>query len=323
MRVAVLPLLMVLVPACAHGSDLREAIARSAALSDGRIAVTVQDLSTRARASINGDVKMPMMSVFKLALAVVALDTVDHGQLRLDQAIPIAESELEPDQPIAVAWKNGDHAPPLETVLQRMIQDSDNTAADKMVMLLGGAATVTARLRALGVAGIDVIEPEVEIGARLSCPGVSAPAGGWTHAAVAECSEPPEAQAAAAAMRELETSRNDATSDALVDLLARLDGGVMLSAPSRRWLLTTLSGTTTGPRRIKGMLPVGAVVGHKTGTARAGGVSIATNDVGIVTAPDGRRFAIAVLVAGSRAELSVQEDLIACIARDAWNALIR
>src|SRR5262245_55254614 len=40
---------------------------------DGVVAVTVQRLATGTRASVRGDARLPMMSVFKLPLAIVAL----------------------------------------------------------------------------------------------------------------------------------------------------------------------------------------------------------------------------------------------------------
>ena len=65
----------------------------------------------------------------------------------------------------------------------------------------------------------------------------------------------------------------------------------VLSKKSREFLLATMSRTRTGAGagRIKGLLPKGTPVAHKTGTI--GGVA---NDVGFITLPDGRRFAIAV-----------------------------
>ena len=265
---------------------------------------------------------MPMMSVFKLGLAVVALDEVDHGQLRLEQHVPIAEADLEGDDtPTRTAWKNGDHAPALETLLAWMIQDSDNTAADAIYALLGGAGPIMARLHGLGVEAMEIAEPEIAIAARLGCPGATAPAGGWTAAAVAACPELTAEQKAAAGLREIEVSRNDATTDGLVDLLAKLDCGAILSAASNRWLVTTLQGTRTGPARLKGKLPAGTPVAHKTGTARVGDVTVAMNDVGIVTMPSGRRFAIAVMISGTRAPPGLQEDAIARVARAAWDAL--
>jgi len=325
MRIPFTLLLLVAAPACAHGPPLHDRLASTAVTPDGqgRVAVSVLDLSTRTRASIHGEAWMPMMSVFKLPLAVLALDQVDRGQLRLDQRVPIAEADLAPDMPVATAWKNGEHAPTIAELLVWMIQDSDNTAADQMLALLGGGTAATARLHALGVTGIQIVEPEVSIGARLECAGVAAPAGGWTYAAVLSCPDVPEVQQAAASKHEVEASNNVATADGLVDLLARLGEGALLTETSRRWLLQTMEGTHNGARRLKGLLPPGTPVAHRPGTAYTSDVSVAINDVGIVTMPDGRRFAIAVMESGSRASFEAQEDTIARLARSAWDALLR
>ena len=78
--------------------------------------------------------------------------------------------------------------------------------------------------------------------------------------------------------------------------------------------------TGTGAHRIKGMLPADAVVAHKTGTSgTAAGVTAATNDVGIVTLPDGRHLAIAVFVSDSTADEAAREGVIAKAARAAWD----
>jgi beta-lactamase class A len=312
--------------ACAHGASLRDSLARAAVTPDGqgRVAVSVLDLSTGMRASIHGDAWMPTMSVFKLGLAVLTLDQVDHGQLKLDQRLPIAEADVDDSEnmPVAAAWKNGEHAPTIEELLVWLIQDSDNTAADQVLALLGGGTAATARLHALGVMGIQIVEPEVNIGARLDCAGLAAPAGGWTYSAAHSCSDVPEAQQAAAAQHEVAASNNVATADGLVDLLAQLDRGALLTETSRRWLLRTMGGTHNGPRRLKGRLPPGTPVAHRPGTAYSGGMSVAINDVGIVTMPDGRRFAIAVMESGSRASFEAQEDTIARLARSAWDALL-
>jgi beta-lactamase class A len=139
------------------------------------------------------------------------------------------------------------------------------------------------------------------------------------------CPDVPEGQQAAAAQHEVAASNNVATADGLVDLLARLDRGALLAETSQRWLLRTMEGTHNGPRRLKGLLPPGTPVAHRPGTAYTSemGMSVAINDVGIVTMPDSRRFAIAVMESGSRASLEAQEDTIARLARSAWDALVR
>jgi len=114
--------------------------------------------------------------------------------------------------------------------------------------------------------------------------------------------------------------RNWATPDAMVHLLCVLQRGRGLSASSRRLLLGLMTGSTTGPDRIRGLLPVGTVVAHKTGSSgTVNGLTRATNDVGLITLPDGRHLAVAVFVSDTRASDTVQARVIAKIARTAWD----
>ena len=58
----------------------------------------------------------------------------------------------------------------------------------------------------------------------------------------------------------------------------------------------------------------------KTGTSRTlGGLTRATNDVGIALLPDARHLAVAVFVADSKADEAIRDAVIARIARAAWD----
>jgi beta-lactamase class A len=264
-----------------------------------------------------------MMSVFKLPLAIAALARVDAGEWRLDQSVEIAEKELRPGvSSMAEAWKTGQHTFTLESMLKRVIQESDNTAGDKLVAMLE-APKVTAFLRAHEITGVDVAEQEIEIDARTHCPGVAAPAGGWTFPLIDACKADPDAKLAAA-RHEIAAPPNGATTDGLANLLVRLDRGALLSPPSTRWLLDVMAATTTGAARIRAGVPTGTRIEHKTGTGESvGALNTATNDVGIVTLPNGERFAIAVLTAGSRRDAAAREGLIAKVAATAWKHFAR
>jgi beta-lactamase class A len=81
-----------------------------------------------------------------------------------------------------------------------------------------------------------------------------------------------------------------------------------------------MSTTKTFPTRLKGRLPAGTEVAHKTGSSGSrDGVSAATNDVGIITLPDGRHLAIAVFLRDSRAAAEARDAAIAKAARAAWD----
>lgn len=87
---------------------------------------------------------------------------------------------------------------------------------------------------------------------------------------------------------------------------------------------TPSSEITTALKRIKGLLPNGTVVAHKTGTSSTvNGVTAATNDVGLVTLPNGQHLAIAVFVSDSQATDVIREEVIAKVARAAWDEWVR
>jgi beta-lactamase class A len=62
-------------------------------------------------------------------------------------------------------------------------------------------------------------------------------------------------------------------------------------------------------------------VAHKTGYSgvNSDGITTATNDIGIVTLPDGKRFAIAVFVTKTHEAESINESIIASLARASWD----
>ena len=62
---------------------------------------------------------------------------------------------------------------------------------------------------------------------------------------------------------------------------------------------------------------------HKSGTAATShGFTAATNDIGLISLPGGRRLAIAVFVTDSRANEEKRNSVIARIARAAYDAVV-
>jgi beta-lactamase class A len=103
----------------------------------------------------------------------------------------------------------------------------------------------------------------------------------------------------------------------LADLLAQLQNGKLLRPPQTELLLGFMTRAMTGERRLRGNLPAGTPVADKTGTGDAGA---ATNDVGIITLPEGKgHLAMAVLVSGSKLTVEAQEKVIADLARAVYD----
>lgn len=101
----------------------------------------------------------------------------------------------------------------------------------------------------------------------------------------------------------------------------KLQTNRLLSEKSTQLLLKIMTESTTGQKRLKAGLPAGWSVAHKTGTSGdLLGVSPATNDVGILTTPQGKHIAIAVFISNSPASLEDIEKATAQIAAAAVKA---
>ncbi len=268
--------------------ELQKQIEQIAATAKGRVGVEAVVLETGESVSLDAEGRFPMQSVYKFPIAMAALAQVDAGKLKLDERVRVEKSEYVREgmrSPLRDENPNGAEVSVRE-LLRLAVSESDGTASDVLLRLVGGGEAVMRYLNELQVTGLNVVNSEKEIG------------GDW------------------------ETQyKNWASPKGAVSLLRAFHEGRGLSAESRALLLKLMIDTPTGPKRLKGLLPKGAVVAHKTGTsgANARGINAATNDIGIVTLPNGRHLAIAVFVSDSPADLATREGVIAKVARAAWD----
>jgi hypothetical protein len=194
-----------------------------------------------------------------------------------------------------------------------MLLISDNSATDVLLRLAGGGEAVTARMRALGIDGIQVSRPTAL--AIADSMGASLPPGEKyspeLFRKLARTVTPEMLKAAA--QRFDADPRDTSTPEAMAALLERIHRKDLLKPATAELLLDIMRRCRTGQARLKGLLPEGTEVAHKTGTI--GGT---TNDVGILTLPDGAgHVAIAVFVKSSQKEVPARERAIAEIARAA------
>jgi beta-lactamase class A len=288
-------------------------VTRLSKLSGGAMGVTAIHLETGRRVSLNGAEAFPMASAFKVPIAVQLLTRVDQGEIGLDQMVEIKQSDLHPGSgTLTELFNKPGVALSVRNLLELMLLISDNSATDIALRLAGGPAAVTARMRALGCEGIRVDRSTaVLIGDWLGVANLP-PEEKWTPATwmLLAAAVKPEDRAAAAKRFDADP-RDTSTPDAMARLLERIQRKDLLKQNSGELLLDILRRCKTGEARLKGLLPQGTVVAHKTGTI--GGT---TNDVGIITLPDGAgHVAIAVFVKASEKEIPARERAIAEVAR--------
>ena len=200
----------------------------------------------------------------------------------------------------------------IRNLLELMLLISDNSATDVALRLAGGPGAVTERMRALGFEGIRVDRSTaVLISDWLGVTNLP-PEEKWTPAAwmMLAAAVKPEDRAAAAKRFDGDP-RDTSTPDAMARLLERIHRKDLLKAESGALLLDIMRRCKTGEARLKGLLPQGTEVAHKTGTI--GGT---TNDVGIIKLPDNAgHVAIAVFVKSSDKDVPARERAIAEVAR--------
>ena len=256
-------------------------------VTQGPVGAAAMLVETGEIVALNGKHQFPMQSVYKLPIAMAVLHRVDEGSLKLEQKVKVETGDLIPKvhrSPLRDKFPNGVELS-LRELLQYMMVDSDGTACDVLLKLLGGPEEATKYLRNLGVEGIVVAT---------------------TEKAMAESDDV--------------QYRNWSTPEAMVGLLKMLQEELGVSAKSRELLLEFMIKTPTFPGRMKGMLPAGTVVAHKTGSSGTkNGLSRATNDVGLVTLPDGRHIAVAVFVSDTKVDEATRDAVIAKITRAAWD----
>lgn len=146
------------------------------------------------------------------------------------------------------------------SLMSAMIIRSDNHATDVLIRDLGGPRVLQSWLDQHGIKGLRVDRNIAQL---------------------------------LRARRDLYDVRDSSTPRAMVDLLRRIDSGQLLRPQSRAYLLGLMARCSTGKNRIRGLLPPGTRVEHKTGT-----LSGLSTDVGFITLPDGRRVAVAFFARG-------------------------
>ena len=298
-----------------------------AAGTDGTVGAAALHLPSGQHVALNGQVAYPLASVCKLPIAMHILQMVDDGKLRLDQEIEIVPQDVwhswEGD--IGERWVR-QHRWKLDDLIRLMVAESDNTAVHTLFRIGGTAGGMANSFGRWKVKGVRVDRYEGEC--YLASHGVANPPpfDQWRPGLLEELVRKTPLHQQAAGMRKLLADpRDTGTPEATVELLARAFRGELLSPGGTQRLKQVLEATSTGKARLKGLLPPDTAVAHKTGsTSTVNGLNGATNDVGVMLLPvKAGQLAIAVYVKGSTRSETIREQVIARIARvayDRWTA---
>jgi len=249
---------------------------------------------TKLNCNLNPHNHAPMQSMYKLPLALTALHLAEMGKLlpdqrpgesmdtTLDRTVRFLPTDIIPGSysPLTDRYPKADVDVTLREVIQLAVGVSDNGAEEILIRLVGGPLAVESYMHSLGISAIQVRYSERDLDRNEDLQYQD-----WIEPATA------------------------------VELLERLVTNPPVSQAGNAFLLKTMADSQTGVDQLRAGLPPGTMLAHKTGhSGTHGGVTAATNDIGLVTLPDGRRLAIAVFVTDSRADETTRQRVIALIA---------
>lgn len=282
----------------------------------GEVGISVRDVQRGWTVAWRGGVRRPQQSVSKLWVALAVFDAVDRGTLTLGKTVTVRRGDLTLfHQPIRARVGAGGLRLTVAKLLECALTRSDNTCNDVLLRQVGGPAAVRRTLARKGIAGVTFGPGERLLQARTA--GLT-----WRSSwAGGEGFLRARARLSLAARRRaleryIASPPDGASADGVTLGLARLAQGRLLSRASTARMLALMRASRTGPLRLRSGLARGWTLAHKTGTGQElGALATGTNDVGLLTAPDGHRYAVAVLIARTRAPLGTRLRLMGDVTR--------
>lgn len=264
--------------------DLKKEIEKITTGKNATVGVSVLDFETNKSIDVNGEKKLPMLSVFKFHIALAVLDLVDQGKLTLDQKIFIKQEELleNTHSPIREKFPNGNIEMTLGELIKYTVAQSDNNGCDILIQLVGGTESVQKFINGKGIKNFTIKADEAQMHKGYEFMY-------WNL-----------------------TTTNDSNL-----LLKNFFDGKVLSKNSTDFLMKTMIETTTGTTKIVAQLPKNIKVAHKTGSSGKDekGLTIAENDIGIIELANGKNYAISVFVSDSMESEETNTKMVADISK--------
>jgi beta-lactamase class A/beta-lactamase class A VEB len=285
--------IVALISSCSEPSPTSDALRNKiqTILSDKNAIVGVSVIGPDGKdtLSINGTRHCPMQSVFKMHIALAVLAEVDKGRMSLSDQIAVRPSELLPDlwSPLRDEHPEGGTFT-IERLIQYAVSQSDNVACDVLIRVMGGPEVISNYFTEMGFKDFQIEVNEQQMQSQ------------WDQ-----------------------MQRNWTTANTSSLILSKFHDRktTPLSEQTYAFFWETMKATSTGEKRLKGLLPQGTVVAHKTGTSDATerGLTPATNDIGVIYLPDGSPVIISVFVADSKENEETNERIIAELAKAVYD----
>jgi beta-lactamase class A len=283
---------------------------------DGRVGIVVRSVEDGWAASHGGGGLFPQQSLSKIWVAASVLDQVDAGALQLSDTVTLTRKDLTIfHQPIRKRIGETSYTTDIADLMNRAMTQSDNTANDVLFRRVGGQDGVGRFLVRHNLA-------EIAIGPGEKILQTQAAGMTWDDSFSYDRNfwhvretVPPKVRAKAL-IDYVADAPDAATPAAIARGLARLQRGELLTPKSSTLLLDLMQQSKTGPDRLRGGVSEGWSLAHKTGTGQVmGSYATAYNDVGILTSPGGRHYALVVMMASTKQPVPVRQALMSAVTR--------
>ena len=297
--------------------QLQQDLSAIARQFEGKVGIAVAQAGCNWVVGERLDQYFPQQSVSKLWVAISVLDAADRGQLRLDEPITLLpQDQVVFNQPLRwTVLKQGSLTLPAQQLMADALSLSDNMANDKLLWRVGGPDHVRAVLAQRGITGIRFGPGERLLQSHIA--GLT-----WTpDLATGYKFEEERAKLPIGLRKNLLSAYiadplDGATPAGIAGALGKLARGELLSSGSTDVLLGIMQHSKSGPQRLKGGLAPGWTAFHKTGTGQElAGVATGYNDVAVFQAPDGMRYAVAVMIGETRLPIKARMEMMQSVSR--------
>lgn len=271
--------------------ELRKELNQIISTKNATVGISLKGIENKDTLSINGNMKMPMMSAFKFHIALAVLNEVDKGKLALNQKIFIKKEDLKEDtwSPIREEFPNGNMDLTLDQLLRYTVSHSDNNGCDILLELIGGTETVQKFINKNGIKDFTIKMNEDQMRT-------------WENLYI-----------------------NTTTPIATTELLEKFYKGKVLKKATTDYLYQIMVECSRGTTWMKAGLPDGTELAHRTGISGTNdkNLRVAMNDIGIVKLPNGKHFILSIYLKNITESREDTEKIISDITKATWNYFIK
>lgn len=319
------------VPTALRGQDLsalETKVKNIIADYHGEVGVAVEHIESGRRFAINGHTRYPLASVYKTPIMVEVFRQAKEGRFSLEDRITVTPEMYHPWGPVMSYFQPG-LQPTVRDLVFWMMVESDNLATEILLEKVG-AENVRATLKRMGLNEVSVDRSTKvlildyygypgEANYKMSNEELQAMMGQFDKLTL----EREELARRHGPLPDPVTKYNADPRDTgsplqINELFIKIFRGEVVSREASREMIDIMLECRTGDARIKGMLPPGTPVAHKTG-----GWPTSNNNAGIIYLPDEKgHLAVTVLDNNMNETFDVSSKMIARIARAAYDFFV-